>query len=361
MLRASDLGSGAKVTAQRYYKDTDFPSVISYERELKSGRVGATSLPYVDSEAEIGTSPQSTASFFNTVKRVFSTKQGQAELKKELTKELRGDLGLISNPQIGHPYRLGVGDDSFDLLMTVSVLGLRIEAHFALLRVDQVLGVLVVVGEPGQRVPRSVVARLAGITVGRIRAAQGPQNTALPIISGTPQVGQTLAATPGTWTASPTGFTYQWRRCDSAGASCADIAGATGTTYAIAGADVGSTIGVAVTASNAVGSATALAAPTGAVAGPPFNTAPPTISGTPAVGQTLTVATGPWVGGPTGFTYQWQRCDSAGANCSPVPGATSPTYSVTSADVGSTLRAAVTGTNAQGATTAVSAATPVIS
>ena len=37
-----------------------------------------------------------------------------------------------------------------------------------------------------------------------------------------------LTANPGTWTGSPAPtYTYQWRRCNAAGASCVDIAGAT--------------------------------------------------------------------------------------------------------------------------------------
>src|SRR5207248_256507 len=81
-----------------------------------------------------------------------------------------------------------------------------------------------------------------------------PANTALPTISGTAQQGQTLTSSTGTWTGNPTSYAYQWRRCDSGGASCVDIAGSTASTYVVAQADVGGTLRVVVTATNAAGS-----------------------------------------------------------------------------------------------------------
>lgn len=51
--------------------------------------------------------------------------------------------------------------------------------------------------------------------------------------------------------------------------------------------------------------------------GAPVNTSLPTISGTPTVNSTLTAGNGIWSGYPApGFTYQWERCNAAGANCS---------------------------------------------
>lgn len=95
------------------------------------------------------------------------------------------------------------------------------------------------------------------------------------------------------------------------------------------------------------------------VANSPINTAPPVISGTPAVGQTLFTSTGSWTGAPTGYSYQWYRCAINGASCSPIPGATASSYLVASLDSGSTIRSSVTAMNASGSGTATSAAVTI--
>ena len=83
-----------------------------------------------------------------------------------------------------------------------------------------------------------------------------PSNLSRPVLSGTAAAGQTLATTTGTWSGTPTlTYRYQWRRCDSAGGNCSDIAGATGQTYQVATTEVGSKLYALVTASNAAGSA----------------------------------------------------------------------------------------------------------
>ncbi|MEA2622373.1 MAG: acid phosphatase type 7, partial [Chloroflexota bacterium] len=68
-----------------------------------------------------------------------------------------------------------------------------------------------------------------------------PANTSPPTVSGTAQEGQTVTADSGAWSGTqPITFTYQWRRCDSSGAGCADIAGAKAAAYPIVTADIGS-------------------------------------------------------------------------------------------------------------------------
>ncbi|HET9050156.1 MAG TPA: DNRLRE domain-containing protein, partial [Candidatus Dormibacteraeota bacterium] len=94
----------------------------------------------------------------------------------------------------------------------------------------------------------------------------------------------------------------------------------------------------------------------------PANTTPPAISGTAQNGQTLTASSGSWSGTtPMTFADQWRRCDSTGAGCVSIPGATATTYTLTAADVGSTIRVAVTATNGGGSSTATSAQTAAVS
>src|SRR6476620_7261634 len=85
----------------------------------------------------------------------------------------------------------------------------------------------------------------------------------------------------------------------------------------------------------------------------PANTAEPTISGSPAQGQTLTAAPGTWTGTPAPtFAYQWLRCPpsggaSDGSDCASI-GATTASYVVAAGDVGFRLRVKVTASNADG-------------
>src|SRR5207302_11479631 len=76
------------------------------------------------------------------------------------------------------------------------------------------------------------------------------------------------------------------------------------------------------------------------------------ISGPPDPRLSRTAGNGTWTGTPPiACTYQWQRCDSAGNNCTDIPGATGSTYTLTSDDVGSTTRGVVTATNSGGSAT----------
>src|SRR5579862_5019067 len=147
---------------------------------------------------------------------------------------------------------------------------------------------------------------VAAVSLGQASAA--PSNTSLPSISGSARDGSLLRASHGGWSDSPTGYTYQWLRCDAEAGNCAAISGATSQTYTVQTVDVGSRLRVQVTASNSAGSGVAVSRPTDTVkptGSAPKNTAAPSISGNAQEGSTLTVSPGSWSGTPApSFSYQ---------------------------------------------------------
>jgi hypothetical protein len=180
-----------------------------------------------------------------------------------------------------------------------------------------------------------------------------PVNETPPEIKGKAQQGQTLEEVHGKWSnnPNPNGFTYQWLRCE--GATCSAIEAATKQMYVPVAADVGRTLKVEETASNAGGaskpassSATAPVEPPGPPA--PVNETPPEIKGTALQGQTLEEVHGKWSNSPSGFTYRWLQCDTLGESCFPIAGAASQTYVLQPADVGHTIRVEETASNAGG-------------
>jgi hypothetical protein len=92
----------------------------------------------------------------------------------------------------------------------------------------------------------------------------------------------------------------------------------------------------------------------------PVNSGPPTISGTPQEGKTLTGNRGTWDNSPTDYNYFWRRCGKGGGSCSDISGAHALTYTLKGVDVDNTIRFRVVAKNADGQTTANSAPTEVI-
>lgn len=94
----------------------------------------------------------------------------------------------------------------------------------------------------------------------------------------------------------------------------------------------------------------------------PTNTVAPALSGSgPFVGNQLSATTGTWVGAaPIAYAYQWERCDSGGANCVDIGGAQASTYTLASGDLGNTVRVRVDASNAAGSASAESQSTSAI-
>ncbi|MFI5758193.1 hypothetical protein [Streptomyces sp. NPDC051569] len=154
-----------------------------------------------------------------------------------------------------------------------------------------------------------------------VTAPQPPANSTAPTIAGTVRVGTGLVARTGTWTPTPTSYTYQWKLDGVA------IPGATASSYVPTAAQLGKKLSVTVKA-NRTGHASGAAGTTGiAVArgvAPKATTLPP-VSGTAKVGRTLTAKRGTWTPTPTSYGYQWY------ANGKAVKGATKSTFVLTRA------------------------------
>jgi len=217
-------------------------------------------------------------------------------------------------------------------------------------------------------------------TNGQGSAAQNSESSApviaLPVkLRATPQilggnvVDTPLSLTAGTWDGStPIAFTYSWRRCNPVGdlATCVQIPGATTTTYTPTVQDIGFSIRVWITGTNVVGSDLAITNHTFPIVdrqhfSPSVVTAP-SVAGTLTTGRQLTADVGTYSGDlPIKTTFVWQRCDATGASCRVITKAKKVVYFPTTADVGYTLRLAVTVTNAYGKSVVLSAPTEPVS
>ena len=164
------------------------------------------------------------------------------------------------------------------------------------------------------------------------------------------RVGEPLTCSPGTWSETPAPtFTYQWLR------DGASIASATGSTYVVEPADQVHSLSCKVIATNSVGSAEALSSNDVQVSGSkPENTLAPHISGTPAVGETLTCEIGAWTGvPPPTYAYQWVR-DQGQPDEEAIGSAIFSTYTATTEDRGHSLSCDVIATNGEGSASRMS-------
>lgn len=93
-------------------------------------------------------------------------------------------------------------------------------------------------------------------------------------------------------------------------------------------------------------------APGSPPSGPPTNVDLPAVTGTPAVGQTLTCTMGNWTNEPVSYDYEWM---AGGVSVSTA----GDTYVVALSDAGMDITCTVTATNAIGSAQATSVAVTV--
>ena len=142
-------------------------------------------------------------------------------------------------------------------------------------------------------------------------------------------------STTGSWSPTPTSFTYQWYRGGKS------ISGATHATYRPGASDLNKILTVKVTAHKSgyvSASSTSESNPSWLVQPLDFNVlGDPTITGSSfTVGQTLTAHTASWTPTPTSFTYVWELDGTA------IPHATHSTYKLVEADANHEIDVVVT-------------------
>jgi len=190
-----------------------------------------------------------------------------------------------------------------------------------------------------------------------------PAVSVAPVITGTPRTGDTLSASTGSWTGTPTSYAYQWQRSLTSGGSLIDIGGATNSTYVVSEFDVGYFIKVSVSATNGIGTSNAASSlETVAVVDiAPTNTVIPVVTGIARTGATLTTTTGSWTSAPTSYTYQWKRANTAGGSYTDIASGVNSTYVLTDSDIEKYIKVAVIAINtAASSTAALSVATSVV-
>jgi hypothetical protein len=196
----------------------------------------------------------------------------------------------------------------------------------------------------------------AGIAQSASRSKVGaPFNTALPAITGTLKIGSTQTVSTGTWSNTPTSYSYQWQK-SSDGISWINLSGETANTYVPTFDVANLQIRVNVGGVNTVDTATVTSA---VISGfvPPQATVVPAITGTRTTGQTLTSSSGTWPSTSSGYLYQWQRSSDGGVTWTSISGATSSTYVLATADAGYQIRSQVSLTANAGSSSAYSLAT----
>lgn len=185
--------------------------------------------------------------------------------------------------------------------------------------------------DEGAEISLRVSARFGTATVTRTSvpytvASSKSVTGTVPTITGTRRVGSTVSAASADWAPTTATKTYKWFLSGAA------VSGATSSTFALPSSAAGKKVTVMVTARQSGYTTLSKTSAGKTVASGVFTKVTPTISGKAKVGSRLTLTRGPWSpASGTTFTYRWYVKSSSGGAASAISGATSSTYTISSA------------------------------
>ena len=268
-LSTSDFARGA-VVYQQGFQSARTPLVAKYVRYFAPGaRLGGQRLLSVASIVDLFDDAGTTSLAFDAVRAAFNSPAGRQVIAKqfiqEITASTKGKL-KVKSVAFGRVVTLTAGQGSFRLVMKIRTNVGPVEVGIVGIVVDRAIGLLALDGFPRRHVPAAMAVLGAQKLAQHFQVAFMIRNITRPTVAGTPALGSTLTANRGSWAGGPSSFTYQWNRCDAAGANCTAIAGAVSQTYVPGTADAGTRLTVTVTATNSVSSIPISSAATAPVA-----------------------------------------------------------------------------------------------
>ena len=264
-LVVTDFAAGGSIRRQGYLKNRDF--VAYYVRGFKPGAsLGKSVLSGLESDVGVTASRGEATKLVARIATLVRSRGARKAFVRGVLQDAGWDQAGVQIA-FGGVRGIAGGDAAFMAPLTLSLPGrLRLSMLLEVVRVDRAVQVIYLLSAANTPILGTEATRLVGLVADRMRTGLIPANLTAPAVSGTPLVGETLSASVGSWTNSPTGFAFQWLRCGAATTSCLPIDGATGTGYVLTAADVGAMIEVSVIATNAAGSSAAVvSSPSGVV------------------------------------------------------------------------------------------------
>jgi hypothetical protein len=263
-LAVTDFAPGAKVTKQRFTAPSK-PATSTYTRVFRPGtKIGTKQFLLFESEVSLYADADAAAA---TVTEGF-TELRSAKVRNAFAQQLGKTFAKSSRQKLkrataSQATTFGAGQSSLHIAVTIALKnGVTVSFHFIEVQTDRTAALMLFMPMPGITLGRAELAQLGQAQDKHFRDAFTVTNAAAPAIAGTATQTQVLTVSNGDWAGSPSSYAYQWSRCDAAGATCVDIAGATTSTYTVAPEDVGSTLRASVTAQNSLTSLPATSAVT---------------------------------------------------------------------------------------------------